>query len=78
MQGVGLDKSFIVGWRGVSKFASLGEIRSCKQSVSYEVEMAFFFPSFGNYLILFPIFIISFLFCIAEPIVLLLTPKPLK
>ena len=32
----------LAGWRGVSKFASLGEIRSCRQPVSYEVERPLF------------------------------------
>ena len=79
--GLSVYSTLLAGWRSVSKFASLGRIRSCRQSISYEVGMALFFisiilfycsikirffSSFGNYLILFPIFIIWFLSCIAE------------
>jgi NADH-ubiquinone oxidoreductase chain 1 len=74
--GLRVYSTLISGWRRTSKFASIGGIRSCSQSISYEVGLAFFiirglmcFSSFRNYyfftllLIVFPCF---FLRCVAE------------
>ena len=79
--GLRVYSSLLAGWRRVSKFASLGSIRSCSQSISYEVRMALFFISMvlflmsikvdtkkvGNlFFILSPLLLVWFLSCIAE------------
>ena len=65
----------------MSKFAVLGGIRSCRQSISYEISMALFFITivisflriklelflkFNFFLIIFPIFFCWFISCLAE------------
>lgn len=39
--GVGLYSTLVSGWRSTSKFGSIGAIRSCSQSVSYEIALIF-------------------------------------
>ena len=40
--GLSVYSSLISGWSGTSKFSSIGGIRSCSQSVSYEICLVFF------------------------------------
>lgn len=39
--GLGVYSTLVSGWRRTSKFASLGGVRSCSQSVSYEISLIF-------------------------------------
>ncbi len=75
--GLGVYSTLISGWRANSKFAEIGRIRSCSQSISYEISLIFFVICllifFGslkiNFLFiisLLPIVICFFLRCVAE------------
>ncbi len=75
--GLRVYSSLISGWRRTSKFASIGGIRSCSQSISYEISLVFLIISLIIFLniinieflirnliiLLFPLFFLS---CVAE------------
>lgn len=44
--GLSVYSTLVSGWRRTSKFASIGRVRSCSQSISYEISLVFFFISF--------------------------------
>lgn len=54
--GIGVYSTLVSGWRRTSKFASIGAVRSCSQSVSYEISLVFLIFRF---LLFFSSFIIT-------------------
>ncbi len=44
--GLSVYSTLISGWRRTSKFASIGRVRSCSQSISYEISLVFFILCF--------------------------------
>lgn len=44
--GLRVYSTLISGWRRTSKFASIGRVRSCSQSISYEISLVFFIIRF--------------------------------
>lgn len=75
--GVRVYSSLISGWRGASRYASVGGVRSCSQRVSYEISLVLlfllFFHSFKrirNFCFIsflnWGVFVVLFLSCVAE------------
>ena len=74
--GLSVYSTLVSGWRRTSKFASVGRVRSCSQSISYEISLVFFilsflvfFSSFNEILFLpirFFLFVVFWLRCVAE------------
>lgn len=77
--GLNVYSSLISGWRRTSKYASIGGIRSCSQSISYEISLIFLIICFLIFLntikilttsfftlLLYFIFPVFFIRCVAE------------
>jgi len=75
--GLGVYSTLISGWRRTSKFARIGRIRSCSQSISYEISLIFFiffiliffsslFIKYNFFILLFWTFLVFWLRCVAE------------